>query len=244
MTPYEVTRSLLGPFLPPLEQLVRDWLRALAKEYGEGYSLLDVGGRRSPYTAGAPARVVVADLLREQGVLSGYDLGIDGEIARQTMARRSNVQGFVLQDMMRSAIVNSAFDCAVAVEVIEHVTDESQFVANIHSALRPGGSLLLTTPNADHPGRQGATAVKDERYFTKDDLTRLLGRFFGSVEVSYAVPVGRLHSLSLRPWSVKRPIRTIVTMLASHLNRRRDQQPHVRTMAIGTRELIAFCRRG
>jgi SAM-dependent methyltransferase len=41
------------------------------------------------------------------------------------------------------------FDVVVATELIEHVTDPGALVARAASLLKPGGSLLLTTPNKD-----------------------------------------------------------------------------------------------
>jgi 2-polyprenyl-3-methyl-5-hydroxy-6-metoxy-1,4-benzoquinol methylase len=41
----------------------------------------------------------------------------------------------------------SGFDVVVCAEVIEHVRDPWQLVGTIRTLLRPGGTLLLTTPN-------------------------------------------------------------------------------------------------
>jgi SAM-dependent methyltransferase len=44
------------------------------------------------------------------------------------------------------------YDVVIATEVIEHVIDPNAFVADILSTLKPGGSLILTTPIKDiHP---------------------------------------------------------------------------------------------
>jgi len=39
------------------------------------------------------------------------------------------------------------FDVVFAGEVIEHIFDDEQFLKNIHMHLKPGGVLVLTTPN-------------------------------------------------------------------------------------------------
>ncbi len=42
---------------------------------------------------------------------------------------------------------NESFDCAVCIEAIEHLRDRYAFLAECARVLRPGGSLILTTPN-------------------------------------------------------------------------------------------------
>jgi SAM-dependent methyltransferase len=42
---------------------------------------------------------------------------------------------------------DSFFDCVVAGEIIEHVYDPDALVAEMRRVLRPGGVLILTTPN-------------------------------------------------------------------------------------------------
>lgn len=39
------------------------------------------------------------------------------------------------------------FDLLIAAEVVEHVVDTDAFLANCAAVLRPGGTLILTTPN-------------------------------------------------------------------------------------------------
>jgi SAM-dependent methyltransferase len=43
------------------------------------------------------------------------------------------------------------FDCLVATELIEHLENPRHFLRQCFSALRPGGLLLLSTPNVDSP---------------------------------------------------------------------------------------------
>lgn len=38
------------------------------------------------------------------------------------------------------------FDCIVSFETIEHVAEEEQFLTNVYDLLKPGGTLILSTP--------------------------------------------------------------------------------------------------
>lgn len=46
------------------------------------------------------------------------------------------------------------FDVIVSFETIEHVVEEEQFLSNIYSMLKPGGTLLLSTPFGQGRGKQ------------------------------------------------------------------------------------------
>jgi 2-polyprenyl-3-methyl-5-hydroxy-6-metoxy-1,4-benzoquinol methylase len=43
------------------------------------------------------------------------------------------------------------FDCIVATELIEHLENPRHFIRQCHRALKPGGVLILTTPNIGSP---------------------------------------------------------------------------------------------
>ncbi|HEY2007471.1 MAG TPA: class I SAM-dependent methyltransferase [Rhizomicrobium sp.] len=43
------------------------------------------------------------------------------------------------------------FDCVIASEIIEHLENPRHFLREINALLRPGGLLLITTPNVDSP---------------------------------------------------------------------------------------------
>lgn len=69
-------------------------------------------------------------------------------------ARRCTAAGFavdVCEDTAEWLVARpGAFDCVVLLDVLEHVPKDRQIelLAAIHDALRPGGRLVLTTPNA------------------------------------------------------------------------------------------------
>jgi len=68
---------------------------------------------------------------------------------RYTDALRKNGIGFKAVDLSRETVpVDQPYDMAVMAEVIEHIPTPPHIVfANLKKALRPGGQLLVTTPN-------------------------------------------------------------------------------------------------
>jgi ubiquinone/menaquinone biosynthesis C-methylase UbiE len=54
---------------------------------------------------------------------------------------------FQLADALDLPFDEGSFDCVIALEVIEHVTDADRFVSEALRVLRPGGKFIFTTPN-------------------------------------------------------------------------------------------------
>jgi 2-polyprenyl-3-methyl-5-hydroxy-6-metoxy-1,4-benzoquinol methylase len=74
-----------------------------------------------------------------------------------------------------------AFDCIICSHVIEHVFDPVGMLGAMHAALKPGGTLLLSTPNVcsdvhRHFGKywRGLEAPRHLVLFSEASLTRLL----------------------------------------------------------------------
>ena len=87
---------------------------------------------------------------------------------------RSNAR-FEVQDLRELAgrdDLKASFDVVTCTEVIEHILDDSGLISDLAALLRPGGRLLLTTPNADYvpvdDGDAGPfVAVEDGRHVRK-----------------------------------------------------------------------------
>ncbi len=243
MKPFEILYLCLEPFMAPIHAIVRRRLKQIVRQGQPVPDILDVGGRKSHYTIGLPAQITISDLPRETDIQKRLNLGITQDIIEQTLKRRSNVREMLLDDMTQSKLPDEPFDCVVAVEVLEHVREDGPFIHHVHRVLKPGGVFLMTTPNADHPGRQGPVPEGNARYYTGAMLSRVLASRFERFEIDYAVPVGRLHTLSLRSWSLRHPLRTLVTMAASRLNQIKAADEKVKQMAVGTRHLVATARK-
>lgn len=82
---------------------------------------------------------------------------------------------------------DGAFDKAVAFHVIEHIAADAAFLAGLARVLKPGGALLLTTPNRAHrlkPGERPWFKYHVKEY-GRDDLAALLAPHFSSVDIRF-----------------------------------------------------------
>lgn len=235
MKAFELAYLCAEPFLPPLHGTIRRRLLRMARAYGR-LTILDVGGRKSPYTIGVPASITISDLERSTSRQHQMNLGVTSHMMARTYARRSNISRIVIDDMTNSTLPDAAFDCVVAVEVLEHVEHDCCFVAGVQRVLRPGGVFLLTTPNGDWIR---VNNPDHKRHYRRDDLRALLESYFEEVDIEYAIRGGTLRTLGLRSWSTLRPVTTAVSMLSNVGNWIQSSHPAVKHQSTGTHHLIA-----
>jgi ubiquinone/menaquinone biosynthesis C-methylase UbiE len=79
---------------------------------------------------------------------------------------------------------DSSFDVACSFETIEHIKEVKKFLKEVVRVLRPSGKFILSTPNRiiHSPGGEIKSCYHVKEY-TVEELTRLLDKYFGSVEV-------------------------------------------------------------
>jgi len=79
-----------------------------------------------------------------------------------------------------AGIADNTFDFAVTFQVIEHIQDDKTFISEIHRVLKPGGMLLLTTPNRLMSLTRNPWHIRE---YTSAELAAVVGKSFDKVEV-------------------------------------------------------------
>jgi SAM-dependent methyltransferase len=155
----------------------------------EGPRLLEVGAGEGYGSALLTERVSVVLAL-------DYDAAAIGHLARR-YPRLGAVRG----NLAALPVADAAIDTVVSLQVVEHVWDHPQFLAECARVLRPGGLLVLSTPNrltfspsADRPVNPFHT-----HEFTAAELCRLVAGSGLSVQAARGLFAGpRLAELDRR----------------------------------------------
>lgn len=238
---YETGRLIAEPFLPPLYRQVRVRLRELISRRQSVPKILDVGGRKSPYTIGLPAQITVIDLPRESEIQKQLNLGVNTEVIDRILKRRSNIEAIVLGDMTRSNLPDDSFDFAVAVEVLEHVEEDELFVRETARVLKNGGAFLMTTPNGDWVENKNPD---HKRHYKRQQLRELLEKYFDEVTVEYAILGGRYRRLGLKSWSPQKPLQTVGSIIGNVVNSIQSSSESIKYQPEKTFHLVAVAVKG
>lgn len=159
-----------------------------AARYVEGRRVLDIGcgeGYGSAMLAEKAAHVVGTDSSEEV---------IEYAAAKYSGA---NLE-FRCMPAEKHAFADGSFDVVVCLELIEHVEDYVAVMEEMHRLLKPGGILILSTPNKDvtSPGREKPIHEFHVHEFTIPELWELCQRYFAGVELfSQENPFAKSHRI-------------------------------------------------
>ncbi|HEY7045821.1 MAG TPA: class I SAM-dependent methyltransferase [Jatrophihabitantaceae bacterium] len=133
--------------------------------------------------------------------VAGEVIGLDYDAATvRHAASRYAGPTFLRANLAALPVRDDAIDVVAGLQVIEHVWDHPQFVHECRRVLRPGGVLLLTTPNrvTFSPGRDTPTNPFHTHEYTAAELTELLSRSGFAAEVRSLHAGPRLRELDAK----------------------------------------------
>ena len=76
-------------------------------------------------------------------------------------------------------IEDNSFDYVITFQVIEHIKDDNEFVKEVYRVLKPGGKLIVSTPNIKMSITRNPWHIRE---YTVPEFTALLGKQFPKVE--------------------------------------------------------------
>jgi O-antigen biosynthesis protein len=88
-------------------------------------------------------------LLAEGGARSVKGVDIDPDAVTEAAARFGDSEAVLQGDLLDLPLPDASFDVVVCFEAIEHVADASRAFGELRRVLRPGGLLLVSSPNPD-----------------------------------------------------------------------------------------------
>ena len=201
-------------------RLARRWVRGLVVDAGcgEGYGAAMVGA---------------------------VGLELDGGVVAHA-ARRYPEARFARADLCRLPVAPSSVDGVVALQVIEHLWCAEEFVARCGEALRPGGALVVSTPNrATFPAGLNPSHVHE---FVAGELRGLLERSFDDVRmmgVRHRAPLAALDQVLGEPVPhrlVRAPYREQPRWLRAVLRTVTAADFGLASDPEGSLDLLAVCR--
>lgn len=230
----EIIKILLFPLLPALHNQVRKELQSLIKTRNRKQRILDIGGRKSPYTLGLNALVTIMDKPPSNTVQKSLNLGIDKKKLNDLINNRSNIEDIILHDITSEQLpIKNKFDIVIAIEVIEHVEKIEKMLMNVSGLLKPGGIVYMSTPNGDYIKNEPPNYNPDHvKHYKRNELLKLFSTHFSDIEVYYGIKMGKYWLNSGRSWTLRRPLELFNTFFSSVINQlesRGIENVHMRT---------------
>jgi SAM-dependent methyltransferase len=137
----EYSSGVYREYVAARELKDRTFRDRLASIPGGGQRLLDVG--------------CACGYLIDVALEAGYDAyGVEfpaAAAAQASLPARARIVVGSVEAMLRQRL--GEFDVITAFDIIEHTRDPVGFLGDLRDLLRPGGTLLLTTPDVHHPLR-------------------------------------------------------------------------------------------
>lgn len=135
-----------------------------------------------------------------------------------------------------AGIADNTFDFAVTFQVIEHIQDDKAFVKEIHRVLKPGGKLLLSTPNRLMSLTRNPWHIRE---YTASELKNILLSVFSKVEMKGVYGNEKVMDYHLKnKASVEKITRFDILRLQYRLPRQLLQIPYDLLNRINRRRLL------
>lgn len=137
--------------------------------------------------------------------VTGIDLTADGIQIAKERADKLHLPAFFHQGAAEKVLAgfkDNSFDVVTAFEIIEHVEDVPTFLHSLERVVKPGGSILLSTPEFEGPvyGLDDEQNTCHVRLYTMQDEDYEKENKFGHVRKATSMPkeIGRERIVEMR----------------------------------------------
>ena len=152
-------------------------------------------------------------LYRNAATTIGLDIDPDGlRLAQRELSKRGSDAPLTLGSGTNLPCASGSFDCVMCSDVLEHVPEAVELIAEISRVLKSGGRLALTTPC--RVSEEVGDAHHHKEYYP-GELKRLLKQSFERVDevLSHPIAVADLYAL-VPQWLGRRPFRFLFNILS------------------------------
>lgn len=116
----------------------------------------------------------------------GHDVTCVELVKVAGLTRDCGVESVLGGDAENLAFASGSFDLVLASEVVEHLWNPQRFFGEAFRVLRPGGFLVLSTPE----GRLGLSFDSHKHYFTLESLKQMVDPNFAVCQAKQLEPNG------------------------------------------------------
>ena len=125
---------------------------------GEGYGLMELAPKSDHYIAVDKYETLISEELKE----------------------KNNITFIQSEVPPLDSIEDNSIDFVVSFQVIEHIKDDEQFLHEIHRVLKPGGKVILTTPNIMMSLTRSPWHIRE---YTPNQMRKILKTSFDNYEL-------------------------------------------------------------
>jgi len=144
-----------------------------ASRYVAGMNLLDIA-----CGSGFGSKILLEN---GAGKVHSADQSDEAHKITSSLLTEYNDRAYVeIQNAQEMSYPEKKFDAVVSVETIEHLPEPEKFLQEIKRVLKPGGVLIITTPNAlvTKPVDNKPTNPFHQVEFTPEEFKKILGKYF------------------------------------------------------------------
>ncbi|WP_161634578.1 class I SAM-dependent methyltransferase [Mesorhizobium loti] len=115
--------------------------------------------------------------------VTGIDIS-DGAVRHAEARYRAQNLSFICADAVKLPLADRCADVVVSFETVEHLADQAGMMAEIRRVLRPGGFLVMSSPNTEvYSQRQGHVNELHAKELTRQEFENLLGEQFPALRL-------------------------------------------------------------